>query len=106
MNPTIQRMVVTPRQALRTENVVLTGNTYCQICAANDQRQYVYFENNGLTRLWYGVSLNVSTGPTGANIGQLDVNSQKSLYGYGGPLYARTVGASNADTHVIKVLEY
>jgi hypothetical protein len=66
----------------------------------------VYFENTGLTTLWYGASSNVTTGATGNNAGFLSVDQSKGFAGYAGSLYARCVGASNGDTHVFKVFEY
>ena len=106
MNPNTQPTKVESTPILRVANVVVAGATYNLLCNASNARQSVYFENNGITTLWYGASSNVGTGSTASSMGHLDVGSQKALAGYGGPLYGAYTGTSNADLHIVKVFEY
>jgi len=107
MNPNIQRITLAPSQLIRMENVASTaGGGAIQLASANDKRQYLRIENTGLSSIWVGMSNNVTTGPTGLNIGTIATGAVTTLEGFGGDVWGSFTGLSHATVHVVKVFEY
>lgn len=107
MNPSIQRITLSPTQTIRLANVAFPGTGGAvRLCSTNDQRRIIRIENTGLSAMWYGASSNATTGATGNCIGTIATAGSVTLEGYSGELYGVFSGLSHATSHVVKVWEY
>lgn len=107
MNPSIQRITLSPTQAINQSNIAFgAAGGAVRLCTANDRRQFIRIENTGLSSMWYGASSNATTGATGNNIGSIATAGNVTIEGFAGELYGVFTGLSHATGHVVKVFEY